>query len=63
VRLTCYSLLVYRLATATQTHDTLAAFNEFAEARYAELQKRLEHHITFVLALRKDLDSVFRRLR
>ncbi|KAI8051437.1 hypothetical protein BDF22DRAFT_690720 [Syncephalis plumigaleata] len=51
------------LDTATQTHDTLAAFNEFAEARYAELQKRLEQHVTSVLALRKDLDGVFRRLR
>ncbi|RKP27143.1 hypothetical protein SYNPS1DRAFT_27198 [Syncephalis pseudoplumigaleata] len=51
------------LDTATHTHDTLAAFNEFAEARYAELQKRLEQHMTFVLALRKDLDHVFRRLR
>ncbi|KAI9597584.1 hypothetical protein BDF19DRAFT_433833 [Syncephalis fuscata] len=57
------SLQERTLITATHTHDTLAAFNEFAEARYAELQRRLEHHITFVLGLRKDLDGVFRRLR
>jgi hypothetical protein len=52
-----------RLMTTIDTRERLKAFNEYASARYQELYKSYEQHTTLLHQLRKDLDSIFKRIR
>jgi hypothetical protein len=49
--------------TTIDTRERLKAFNEYASARYQELYKSYEQHTTLLHQLRKDLDSIFKRIR
>ena len=45
------------------THDRLEAFNEFSKARYQNINKHFESHTTMLKEMKRDLDSVFTKLR
>ncbi|KAG2219263.1 hypothetical protein INT45_000039 [Circinella minor] len=45
------------------THDRLEAFNEFSKARYQNINKHFESHTTMLKEMKRDLDSVFAKLR
>ncbi|KAI7850421.1 hypothetical protein BDC45DRAFT_518269 [Circinella umbellata] len=52
------SLTIYQ-----STHDRLEAFNEFSKARYQNINKHFESHTIMLKEMKRDLDSVFAKLR
>ncbi|KAI9268115.1 hypothetical protein BDA99DRAFT_435988 [Phascolomyces articulosus] len=45
------------------THDRLEAFNAFSKARYQNINKHFESHTVMLKEMKRDLDSVFTKLR
>lgn len=53
----------YRLARFEKTNAKLASFNDMAQARLAESQATFARHTQLLLDAKRDLQSVFRRIR
>ncbi|KAI9320769.1 hypothetical protein BX666DRAFT_1232184 [Dichotomocladium elegans] len=51
------SLVIYQ-----KTHQQLATFNDFSKARYQDINKHFESHTTLLKDMKRDLDSVFKKL-
>ncbi|XP_068693342.1 uncharacterized protein [Montipora foliosa] len=56
-------IITYRLAKFEKTNAKFGRFNDLSEARYSHLHQQLRNHTKMLLDMKKDLDSVFRRIR
>ncbi|KAI9495559.1 hypothetical protein BDB00DRAFT_813811 [Zychaea mexicana] len=51
------------LAIYQSTHEQLEAFNDFSKARYQNINKHFESHTSMLKEMKRDLDSVYTKLR
>lgn len=51
------------LAKFEKTNAKFGRFNDLSEARYSHLHQQLRNHTKMLVDMKKDLDSVFRRIR
>ena len=52
-----------RLRKFEKTNAKFGRFNDLSSARYLHLNQQLKSHTKMLLDMKKDLDSVFRRIR
>jgi hypothetical protein len=50
-------------ATLVQARKTLAGFNQYSAQLYQSVNQEFKAHVKMLLQLRKELDSVYRRIR
>ena len=55
--------LIDRLKKFEKTNAKFGRFNDLSAARFLHLNQQLKHHTKMLLDMKKDLDSVFRRIR
>jgi len=46
-----------------KSNELLHTFNEFSAKRYQDVYKQFDQHIKMLVAMKADLDSIFRRIR
>ena len=51
------------LETCQSTQQQLQAFNDFSKARYQNINKHFETHTAMLKEMKRDMDSVFKKLR
>lgn len=52
-----------RLNTFRGANDALTTFNDFSGRRFTQLAKQFEGHTRMLVAMKSDLDQIFRRIR
>ena len=58
-----FLLLFDRLANFEKTNAKFGKFNDLSAARFLNLNNQLKGHTKMLLDMKKDLDSIFRRIR
>jgi KxDL motif-containing protein 1 len=53
----------HRLAAFRKTNLELTTFNDYSARRYATVAREFEAHTRMLVAMKADLDAVFRRIR
>lgn len=53
----------HALTKFEKTNETFGKFNELSEARYEELHMQFKNNTRMLVDMKKDLDSIFRRIR
>ena len=52
-----------RLAAFRRSNQELTTFNDFSAKRYQQVSRDFEGHTRMLVAMKADLDSIFRRIR
>ena len=55
--------MIDRLTKFEKTNATFGRFNDLSGARFLHLNQQLKNHTKMLVDMKKDLDSVFRRIR
>ena len=55
--------LCHRLDRFEKTNEMLANFNNLSSARLQQMSERFLHHTRTLVEMKRDLDSIFRRIR
>ena len=54
---------IHRLAAFRKTNQALHTFNDFSAKRYQQVYRDFDNHTKMLVAMKADLDSIFRRIR